>query len=80
MTIYTFHGGGRVFGFTPDQSGSNLPNQWGNWTAFKTIELTRGQNSNPNVKTDECLDDIEAFGYHITDAHVRVPPPGSPKE
>jgi hypothetical protein len=26
----------------------------------------------PGVNAAECLDDIERFGYHLTDAHVRI--------
>ncbi len=26
----------------------------------------------PGLDTGECLDDIETYGFHITDAHVRI--------
>jgi hypothetical protein len=34
--------------------------------------MNRGEESGPAVRTDECLDDIEEHGFHITDAHVRI--------
>lgn len=71
MRIHTFRGPDRVFGFTPDASGANLPATFAPWTAFKTIELQRGE-ATPGVNTDECLDDIERHGFHVTDAHVRI--------
>jgi hypothetical protein len=27
---------------------------------------------NPGVNVDECLDDIDDHGFHLTDAHVRT--------
>ena len=26
----------------------------------------------PGVDVDECLGDLETFGVHVTDAHVRI--------
>ena len=71
MQVHTFRGSGRVFGFTADATGSNLPAQLGPWNSFKAIELTRGEPT-PGVNAQECLDDIEKYGFHITDAHVRI--------
>jgi hypothetical protein len=72
MQIYIFRGPGRVFGCTPDATGANLPSQFAPWNAFKSIELRRGGESTPGVNADECLDDVEKYGFHITDAHVRI--------
>jgi hypothetical protein len=66
-----FRGPGRVFGCTGNGSGENLPPQYGPWVAFKTLEMARGE-AQPGVNVDECLDDIEEFGFHLTDAHVRI--------
>ncbi len=71
MQIHIFRGPGRVFGFTTDAAGANLPQNYAPWSAFKTIELRRGERT-PGVDSDECLDDIEVYGVHITDAHVRI--------
>ena len=71
MLVHMFRGPGRVFGFTQDATGANLPPQFSPWNAFKSIELTRGE-AIPGVNTEECLDDIDRHGFHVTDAHVRI--------
>jgi hypothetical protein len=72
MLIHMFRGPGRVFGFTDDAAGGNLPPQFSPWTKFKSIELIRGVEPTPGVDTNDCLEDIEKHGFHITDAHVRI--------
>ena len=72
MQVYIFRSIGRVFGFTQIAIGDNLPSKFSPWTAFKTIELNRDGVVTPGVNTAECLDDIETYGFHITDAHVRI--------
>jgi hypothetical protein len=42
------------------------------WSAFKSVELSRDGQPTPGVDTDQCLDDIEKYGFHITDAHTRI--------
>ena len=74
MRVHIFRGIGRIFGFTEDETGENLPSQYGPWTAFKTLEMTRGE-AQPGVNVDECLDDIDDYGFHLTDAHVRITQP-----
>ena len=71
MQIHIFRGVGRVFGFTRDHAGKNLPAQYGPWTAFKAFDLNRGD-VQTNFNVDECLNDVEEFGFHLTDAHVRI--------
>jgi hypothetical protein len=71
MQVHIFKGPGRVFGFTTQPSGANLPQKYAPWAAFKAIELRSGEHT-PGVDADECLRDIEAHGVHITDAHVRI--------
>lgn len=71
MRVHTFRGTGRVFGFTEDATGANLPSQYGPWAPFKTLDMNRGE-SNASVDINECLDDIAKHGFHITDAHVRI--------
>jgi hypothetical protein len=72
MLIHIFRGPGRVFGCTEDVMGANLPSQFAPWIIFKSIELSRDGEPTAGVNTDECLDDIEKYGFHITDAHVRI--------
>jgi hypothetical protein len=71
MRIHIFRGPGRVFAFTEDGVGANLPEQYGPWTAFKSLELTRDE-AQAGVNVTECLDDIERHGFHLTDAHMRI--------
>jgi hypothetical protein len=72
MLVHIFRGPGRVFGMTEEAMGANLPSRFSPWSAFKSIELTRGGEPRPGVDTNECLDDIEKHGFYITDAHVRI--------
>ena len=71
MLIHIFRGPGRIFGCTRDSAGDNLPARFAPWTRFKTLEMTRGE-ALPGLNVDECLDDVQAFGFHVTDAHVRI--------
>jgi hypothetical protein len=72
MQVHIFRGPGRVFAFTEDATGNNLPSQFGPWNSFKTIDLSREGEPTPGVEANDCLDDIEKHGFHITDAHVRI--------
>jgi hypothetical protein len=71
MRVEVFRGTGRVFAVVETGNDDRLPARYGPWTHFKTIELARGQ-TQPGLKVDECLDDIERLGIHVTDAHVRI--------
>lgn len=71
MQVHAFRGTGRVFAFTKDVTGSNLPTQYGPWSPFKTLDMSRGREE-IGVRVDECLDDIEHHGIHVTEAHVRI--------
>lgn len=71
MQVHIFRADGRVFGFTADSGGENLPSKYGAWVPFKTLAMEKGA-PQPGVNVDECLDDIARFGFHITDAHVRI--------
>lgn len=71
MLIHLFRGPGRVFGCTTDSTGANLPTKFAPWTAFKSIDLNRDVPT-PGLNTNECLDDIQKHGIHVTDAHVRI--------
>jgi hypothetical protein len=72
MLVHIFKGPGRVFGVTEDGTGGNLPSQFSPWTFFKSIDLSRDGEARAGVDTNECLEDIEKHGFHITDAHVRI--------
>ncbi len=72
MRVHLFRGSGRVFGCTKQANGENLPLQHGPWSAFKELDMDRNGAPIPGINTNECLDDIEKYGIHITDAHVRI--------
>jgi hypothetical protein len=72
MLVHVFRGPGRVFGCTADATGANLPRKFAPWVPFKSLELTRGGPPTPGLRGDECLDDIERHGFHVTDAHARI--------
>jgi len=72
MELHVFRGPGRVFGVTEDAAGTNLPSKFAPWSKFRTISLSRDGEPTPGVNRDDCLDDIERYGFHITDAHVRI--------
>ena len=69
--VHLFRGPGRVFGATQEPTGSNLPSKFSPWSFFKTLSHSREQPT-PGIDSRECLDDIEKYGFHITDAHVRI--------
>ena len=71
MMIHIFRSIDRIYACTQESSGSNLPRKFEPWTTFKSLELQRGQ-AQPGLNVDECLDDIERYGVHVTKAHVRI--------
>jgi len=71
MQVHLFRGPGRVFGCTKDPSGTNLPSKYAPWSIFKTVEMQKGERM-PGIDVDECLQDLETYGVHITDAHIRI--------
>ncbi len=71
MQTYLFRGPGRIFGVTGEATGANLPQRYAPWTAVKAVEMIRGQPM-PGVEVDDCLGDLEIYGFHVTDAHVRI--------
>ena len=72
MRVHLFRGPGRVFGCTQDATGANLPSRFSPWATFKSIELIRDGEPTAGIDTGACLDDIEKYGFHVTDAHVRI--------
>ena len=72
MLVHIFRGAGRVFGVTADANGANLPSQYGPWNLFKALDLNRDGERTPGLNTSECLDDIEKYGLHVTDSHIRI--------
>jgi NTE family protein len=71
VRVHVLRGQDRVFGFTLDEQGTNLPRQYGPWTTFKTIELHHDE-PYQGVDVSVCLDDISKHGFHLTAAHKRI--------
>jgi hypothetical protein len=71
MQVHIFRGPGRIFGVTTDIEGNTLPSHYGLWASFKSLDITRGEPT-PGVNVDDCLHDIAMYGFHLTDAHVRI--------
>lgn len=67
-----FQGHRSRFRLTKDGTAANLPGQYGPWSAFKVVKMTRDEPIQGGVNTDECIDDIEKYGFHLTDAHIRI--------
>lgn len=71
MQVHIFRGAGRIFGFTADSSGENLPQKYAPWTPFKAIDMQANQPV-PGVEVNDCLYDLAVHGVHVTDAHARI--------
>jgi hypothetical protein len=71
MIVHIFRGPGRVFGATADPEGSNLPERFAPWVPFKTTEMHPDE-PHSGVDVNNCLSDIERYGFHLTDAHERI--------
>ncbi len=69
--VHVLRGQDRVFGFTLEEQGRNLPRRYGPWAAFKSIELHHDE-PYQGVDVSVCLDDISKHGFHLTAAHQRI--------
>src|ERR1700733_389092 len=69
--VHVLRGQDRVFSFTLDEQGTNLPRQYEPWSAFNTIELHHDEPYR-GVDVSVCLDDISKHGFHLTAAHKRI--------
>jgi len=69
--VHVLRGQDRVFAFTLDEQGTNLPLRYGPWTSFKAIELHHDE-PYQGVDVSVCLDDISKYGFHLTAAHKRI--------
>jgi hypothetical protein len=68
VQVNIFRGTGRIFGFTADAGETNLPAQYGPWTAFKSLKMYADEPQR-GVDVNACLADIGAHGFYLTDAH-----------
>lgn len=61
MLIHFFRGPGRVFGFTKDATGANLPPEFSPGSAFKSIDLSRDGEPRPGVETNEIVMPMSSY-------------------
>lgn len=61
----------KVYGFTVDATGANLPGEQGPWVPFKSIEMKAGEKGRIGVDTDAVLMGIADNGYYLTAAAVK---------
>ena len=71
MQVHIFRGPERIFAFTTEPSGANLPAKYAPWSVFKVVEVQKDVPI-PGVDVNACIRDLEAYGVHVTDAHVRI--------
>ena len=71
MQVHIFRGTGRVSPSPHMQAGGDLPTQYGPWTAFKSVKMHPDEPQG-GVDVNACLADIDAHGFHLTDAHRRI--------
>jgi hypothetical protein len=67
MRIFIFKTGSNVYGFTPEESGSNLPGDRGPWAMFKSIEILEDDAAPRGVHDADILAGIKAKGFYLTD-------------
>ncbi|RYD73401.1 MAG: hypothetical protein EOP84_21615 [Verrucomicrobiaceae bacterium] len=72
MHVYVFNGLGSVVAYTPDLSGSNLPERFAPWKMIRALVMEHGEIERPVVDTEACLLDIESIGYHLTERGLRI--------
>lgn len=71
MILHIFKGSERVFAVTPDEAGSNLPSRHGPWERFKVMDMHPNE-PQAGVDVNECLQDIDRYGMHLTRSHERI--------
>jgi hypothetical protein len=71
MQVEVYRGAGRIFAFVEAEAEETLPLRYAPWTPFRTVTMVRGR-SEQGVDVDDCLNDIEEYGIHVTDAQVRI--------
>lgn len=71
MKVDLFRVRDRVFAAVASGGEAVLPESHRPRTPFKSLDPARGE-VQPGLAVEECLDDIERFGLHVTDAHVRI--------
>ena len=73
MKVYVFNSAKnlKVYGFTPDATGANLPAEQGPWKAFKSLDMNSGETPRSGVNSDAVLIGIHDRGYYLTAAEIK---------
>ena len=73
MQVHTFRGPGRIFGFTTDETGANLPEKYAPWTPFSSvIDMHRDAAPTPGSTLTIVCPTSRLKGFHLTDGHIRI--------
>jgi len=74
MKVYLFNSEKHrnMYGFTPDQTGGNLPKEFGPWSKFKELDVNPGEPPRAGVKTEDILDGIKRDGFHLARVEIKV--------
>jgi hypothetical protein len=65
MKIYIYKRNDGRYGFTPDSTGSNLPQNLLPWIFSKEVDMTHGEHPRIGVRTEDVLEGIEKNGYYV---------------
>jgi len=70
--VFSSEQSSKLFGFTPDQKGQNLPGAQGPWRYFKSVDLSSGGADLIGESKANIQSGIEINGFHIAGAEIRV--------
>lgn len=73
MRIYIFKSSTpKLYGFTPDQTGFNLPADGGPWTLLKTSDANPNDGPRIGISSQAILEGVRQQGYHLGLFEVRT--------
>jgi|tagenome__1003787_1003787.scaffolds.fasta_scaffold20104194_2 hypothetical protein len=73
MLVYVFNStqNPKLYGFTADATGANLPSENGPWILFKSLKMNAGEKGRIGVDTDAVLMGISDRGYYLSAAELK---------
>ncbi len=74
MIVYAFNStqNPKVYGFTADASGANLPDDQAPWIPVKSMEMLPGEPSRIGLDAHAVLMGIADNGYYVTAAEINI--------
>lgn len=72
MYVYVFEGPEGVLGFATHSDGLTLPATHRPWVLINRLIMSDDDDDRPIVRTRECMDDIQRYGFHLTQGNRRV--------